>query len=87
MQARRAWLAELVEPEPLEALAGHPGLVVADPAGAAAPDLAPPTGGEWLVIVGPEGGFDPSERQSARPRAPAGRRPTRATGRDRARSP
>lgn len=62
MQSRRARLAEVVEGEPLESLARHPGLVVAEPAGAAAPGLAAPAGGEWLVVVGPEGGFDPSER-------------------------
>ena len=62
MQSRRARLAEVVEGEPLESLARHPGLVVAEPAGAAAQGLAEPVGGEWLVVVGPEGGFDPSER-------------------------
>ncbi len=61
MQSRRAHLAEVVEGEPLELLCRHPGLVVADPAGTAASELAAPPGGEWLVIVGPEGGFDPSE--------------------------
>jgi 16S rRNA (uracil1498-N3)-methyltransferase len=61
MQSRRARLVEVVEGESLESLARRPGLVVADPGGAAAPDLAQPAGGEWLVIVGPEGGLDPSE--------------------------
>lgn len=61
MQSRRSRLAAVVEGEPLESLARHPGLVVADPGGPAAPSLAEPVGGEWLVIVGPEGGLDPSE--------------------------
>jgi 16S rRNA (uracil1498-N3)-methyltransferase len=62
MQSRRARLAEVVPGEPLAALAGHPGLVVADPAGVTAAELGEPAGGEWLILVGPEGGFDPSER-------------------------
>ena len=62
MQSRRARLPEVLAPEPLERLARHPGLVVADPAGIPAPELRAPAGGEWHLLVGPEGGFDPSER-------------------------
>ena len=38
-----------------------PGLVVAAVDGVDASELAPPTDGEWVVAVGPEGGFDPAE--------------------------
>jgi 16S rRNA (uracil1498-N3)-methyltransferase len=62
MQARRARLPEVAAAEPLDALVAHPGLVVADPGGIPAAELAAPAGGEWLVLVGPEGGFDPAER-------------------------
>lgn len=61
MQARRAYLPEVVPPGPLADLAGHPALVVADRDGAPAGSVPVPTGGEWLVLVGPEGGLDPSE--------------------------
>jgi 16S rRNA (uracil1498-N3)-methyltransferase len=37
------------------------GLVVAAPDGVSADDLALPPGGEWVVAVGPEGGFDGDE--------------------------
>jgi 16S rRNA (uracil1498-N3)-methyltransferase len=60
-QCRRARLPEIDGPVgPLE-LARHPGLVVAGPDGRAAPELRFPRGGEWLVVVGPEGGFDREE--------------------------
>jgi 16S rRNA (uracil1498-N3)-methyltransferase len=62
MQSRRARLPELVAPQPLDAVVAHPGLVVADAGGVAVSELAPPTRGEWLLLVGPEGGFDPVER-------------------------
>lgn len=73
-QCRRAHLPEVLAPESLDRLAGHPGLVVADPGGQPAAALAPPAGGEWLVLVGPEGGFDPSERAlvAAAPRLAVG---------------
>jgi len=63
MQSRRARIPEVLTAGPLSELARHPGLVVADPSGVAAGALGPPVGGEWLVLVGPEGGFDPSERE------------------------
>jgi 16S rRNA (uracil1498-N3)-methyltransferase len=62
MQSRRARPAEVVAAEPLEVLAGHPGLVVADAGGVPATTNSVPAGDEWLILVGPEGGFDPSER-------------------------
>ena len=33
-----------------------------------------PAGGEWVVAVGPEGGFDDAERRAFAHRAPARRR-------------
>jgi 16S rRNA (uracil1498-N3)-methyltransferase len=63
MQSRRARLPELSPPSPLLALAGRPGLLLADRAGApAAPAGAPPGG--WTVLVGPEGGLSPSELEA-----------------------
>ncbi len=61
MQCRRARLPEVSEPVPLSSLAGRPGLVVAARDGAAPTDLPVPAGGEWVLIVGPEGGLDPAE--------------------------
>ena len=70
MQSRRARLPELLDERPLSDLAGHPGLLVADPGGRPAADLVPPVGGEWLVLVGPEGGLDPGGTRAARARDP-----------------
>jgi 16S rRNA (uracil1498-N3)-methyltransferase len=50
-------------PVALAELAGHPGLVLADRGGLTASELPAPPGGSWLVVVGPEGGFDDSERE------------------------
>jgi 16S rRNA (uracil1498-N3)-methyltransferase len=66
MQSRRARLPEVLAPEPLEALAGRRGLVVASRDGRSAADLvaagaAFPGGTEFVVLTGPEGGFAPSE--------------------------
>jgi 16S rRNA (uracil1498-N3)-methyltransferase len=60
-QSRRARLPELDGPVEPGELAHHPGLVVAGPDGVAAQELRFPRGGEWVVAVGPEGGFDPGE--------------------------
>ena len=38
-----------------------PGLVLAAVDGVPASELPPPAGGEWVVAVGPEGGFAPDE--------------------------
>jgi 16S rRNA (uracil1498-N3)-methyltransferase len=67
-QSRRARLPTLDGPVAPADLVEHPGLVVADPAGVAADALALPpvtTGSraEWLVAVGPEGGFTEHEQQ------------------------
>ena len=49
-------------------LLDHPGLVVADPVGVtadalASPAAAPGSRAEWLVAVGPEGGFTEREQE------------------------
>jgi RsmE family RNA methyltransferase len=68
MQARRARLPEVVVGEHLEFLTRHPGLVVAAPDGRSAAELTAEWGSEataaaeFVVLVGPEGGFDPSEQ-------------------------
>jgi 16S rRNA (uracil1498-N3)-methyltransferase len=63
MQSRRARLPDVAIATSLEAVAGHPDLVVAARDGDD-PDTIPlPASGEWLVVVGPEGGFDPRERE------------------------
>ncbi|HEY8215971.1 MAG TPA: RsmE family RNA methyltransferase [Acidimicrobiia bacterium] len=64
MQSRRARLPEIGFPVPLLDLAGRGGLVVAErghPTG-------PPGPGEagWTLLVGPEGGFSPSESDALR---------------------
>ena len=60
-QCRRSRLPEVDAPQPLSALHSHPGIVVADPSGDDVARIpAPPTGG-WVLVVGPEGGFDPDE--------------------------
>lgn len=69
MQSRRARLPGLLPAATLASLARHPGLVVADPHGEPAGRLGAPAGGEWLVVVGPEGGLDPSERELLAPGA------------------
>jgi 16S rRNA (uracil1498-N3)-methyltransferase len=73
MQSRRARLPEILDPEPLAALASHPGLIVARSGGRPAADVAATTPGpEWLVVVGPEGGFDAEEAATLAAGAPLG---------------
>jgi 16S rRNA (uracil1498-N3)-methyltransferase len=72
MQSRRARLPELLASVPLEQIARHPGLLVAGPGRAPAGQLAAPDGGEWLVVVGPEGGLDPAELELLGPGAGLG---------------
>jgi 16S rRNA (uracil1498-N3)-methyltransferase len=59
-QCRRARLLVVEDVQPLASLVGSPGLVLADRRGLPASDV-PALGGDWLVLVGPEGGFDPDE--------------------------
>jgi 16S rRNA (uracil1498-N3)-methyltransferase len=63
MQSRRSRLPEIVVEHSLDPLLGHPGLVVAERGGGRVADLAPPDGGEWLAVIGPEGGFGDEERE------------------------
>ena len=60
-QSRRARVPEVDGLLPLTDLRGRPGLVVADPEGRDVAGVPPPAGGEWVLVVGPEGGFDPDE--------------------------
>ncbi|MGZ8761890.1 MAG: RsmE family RNA methyltransferase [Acidimicrobiia bacterium] len=60
MQAHRVHLPEIGDVAQLASLAGHPALLVAE-VGAARPPSGVPAGGEWLVVVGPEGGLEAGE--------------------------
>lgn len=60
-QCRRARMPEVDGVRPVTELRGRPGLVVADPAGDELPALRAPAGGEWVLLVGPEGGFEGDE--------------------------
>jgi 16S rRNA (uracil1498-N3)-methyltransferase len=78
-QSRRARLPVVDGPVAPVDLVDHPGLVVADPVGVTADALLLPAGGsgsrgEWLVAVGPEGGFTEREQQqfAAAPRLAVG---------------
>jgi len=71
-QCRRARLPELSALAPVGVLAGHPGLVVAEPGGIEASRLGRPPHGEVLLVVGPEGGFSPAEVDGLRPWARLG---------------
>lgn len=71
MQCRRSRLPEVEDPVGLDGLVTVGVVVVGDPAGVAAAALPDPEGGEWLAVVGAEGGLDPQERSAllARPGA------------------
>jgi 16S rRNA (uracil1498-N3)-methyltransferase len=66
-QCRRARLPEVADLAPLAALAGHPGLVVADLGGGPPGGLGRPPGDELLAVIGPEGGWAPGEVDALRP--------------------
>jgi 16S rRNA (uracil1498-N3)-methyltransferase len=63
MQSRRARPALLDPVTALETVAARGDLVVADRTGCRADELPTPTTGSWAVLVGPEGGFAPDERE------------------------
>ena len=60
-QCRRARVPEIEGILPLAELRGHTGLVVADPTGEEVARVPAPPGGEWVLVVGAEGGLDPDE--------------------------
>jgi 16S rRNA (uracil1498-N3)-methyltransferase len=61
MQSRRARVPVVDGPIGVGELAASPGLVVAGPDGADPAALEVHASGEWIVAVGPEGGFAPDE--------------------------
>jgi len=61
MQSRRARIPVVDGPVAPAELARFPGLVVAAADGVPVAELAAPPDGEWVVAVGPEGGFDDDE--------------------------
>ena len=70
MQSRRVWLPTVAGPVSLAEVCARPGAAVADPAGepliaeplnSAARDASAPSPATSLIIIGPEGGFDPDE--------------------------
>jgi 16S rRNA (uracil1498-N3)-methyltransferase len=63
MQCRRARLPEIAEPVDVATLALHRGVVLGDPDGVPVNEIASPAEGEWLAVVGPEGGLDAAERE------------------------
>jgi 16S rRNA (uracil1498-N3)-methyltransferase len=60
-QCRRARLPEIAAVGELHDFAGRPDIVVADRAGAPVGELSAPGSSGWTVVVGPEGGLEPSE--------------------------
>jgi 16S rRNA (uracil1498-N3)-methyltransferase len=65
MQSRRARLPVVDVADSLAAVTAppHPDLVVAERGGGDVAALGSPASGGWLLVVGPEGGFDPGERK------------------------
>jgi len=66
-QCRRATLPAVAGLGPLAALAGHPGLVVAERGGQSAESLGRPPNDEVLVVIGPEGGLADPEVEALKP--------------------
>jgi 16S rRNA (uracil1498-N3)-methyltransferase len=60
-QSRRARVPVVDGPVAVAEVAAMPGLVLAAVDGVPAADLPAPEHGAWVVAVGPEGGFDPTE--------------------------
>ena len=61
MQSRRARLPRIAGVGPLAALAGRPGLVIAERGDLPSTDQIDPGTGGWLLVVGPEGGLAPED--------------------------
>ena len=66
-QSRRATLPTVEALGPLAALAGHPGLVVAERGGRPADALDSPPADEILAVIGPEGGLGGTEVEALKP--------------------
>jgi len=64
MQCRRARLPRIAAVGPLGALAGRPGLVIAERADVPATNPADPATEGWLLVIGPEGGWAPEDLRS-----------------------
>ena len=62
MQSHRARLPVLDRPVDVGQLAHEPGLLVADRTGILISELELGAADEWVVLIGPEGGFDRAER-------------------------
>ncbi len=69
-QCRRARLPEVRPVTSLGALAGRPGLVLADRRGVPAASFPVPGPEGWTVVVGPEGGLTPAEIDRLGPSVP-----------------
>lgn len=63
-QAHRARLPAVEAPTEVTTLIHRGGLVLADREGAPIGAIAAPVGGDWTLIVGPEGGFSVEERRA-----------------------
>jgi 16S rRNA (uracil1498-N3)-methyltransferase len=72
MQCRRTWLPEVAPVAGFDSVAALPGAALADAAG------APPTLDRPVVLVGPEGGWTPDEREAGLPTVALGAHVLRA---------
>jgi 16S rRNA (uracil1498-N3)-methyltransferase len=67
MQSRRSRIPVVDGPVAPAELTQFAGLLVAAVDGVPAAELADPPGGEWVVAIGPEGGFDDEELRAFGP--------------------